>query len=247
MKLIRTVLLAGIVTLLCPIFLSAQIPSDYTITADYQGQSVSEVIKDIESKLPIQFYYKENELPRKSITATFKEAILEDVLYELLRETPMGYIPYRDYAIIIAPQTIVEESYSADYYQALEENLNTDENSRANNRTIVIGDFKNLSPSGKANIKGQIIDEQSKEPIIGATLLWSELNVGTATDYDGNFETDIPTGEYELLIQYIGYSDVLKKVKVYSDGRLDIPLSKAAIDLEAVVVSARAVDANVQG
>ncbi len=246
MKLISSALVTGIIFLLCPSFLSAQIPSDYTITANYQGQSVTAVLQDIESKLPLQFYYKDNELPNKSITATFEESALEDVLYELLRETSLGYIPYRDYAIVIAPQTIVEESYSADYYQALEENLNQDENSRTNKRTIVIGDFKQLSPSGKAKITGQIIDEQTNEPIIGATLLWSELNVGTATDYDGNFETEIPTGEYEVLVQYIGYSDLLKKVKVYSDGTFDIPLSKAAIDLEAVVVSAQAVDANVE-
>ena len=246
MKLTRSILLTVTIALLCPFLLTAQIPSDYTITADYQGQSVKAVLQDIESKLPLQFYYKDNELPNKKITATFQESSLEDVLYEVLRETPMGYIPYRDYAIVIAPQTIVLESYSADYYQALEENLNEDENSRANKRTVVIGDFTQLSPSGKAKITGKITDEQTKEPIIGATLLWSELNVGTASDYDGNFETDIPTGEYEVLVQYIGYSDMLKKVKVYSDGTFDIPLSKAAIDLEAVVVSAQAVDANVE-
>lgn len=246
MKITRSVLIIGILYLVFPIFLTAQIPSEYTITADYQGQSAQAVLQDIESKLPVRFYYKENELPRKTITATFQEAPLEDVLYQLLRETPMGYIPYRDYAIVIAPQTIVEESYSANYYQALEDNLNTDENSRENKQTIIIGDFKKLSPSGKAKITGKILDEQTKEPIIGATLLWSELNVGTATDYDGNFETEIPTGEYELLIQYIGYTDVLKKVKVYSDGTVDIPLAKAAIDLEAVVVSAQAIDANVE-
>lgn len=227
-------------------FLTAQIDSSYTFTATYQAQSIQKVLLDIESKLPIQFYYKEQELPSKKITATFENTLLEDVLYELLRETPMGYIPYRDYAIVLAPQTIVEESYSADYYQALENNLNQDENSQENKRTIVIGDFRNLSPTGKANITGRILDDQTKEPIIGATLLWSELNVGTATDYDGNFETSIPTGEYELLVQYIGYSDVLKKVKVYSDGTLDLPMGKAAIDLEAVVVSAQAVDANVE-
>ena len=210
MKIKKITLLTSIFCLLGSFLLTAQIDSSYTITATYQAQSVQQVLLDIESKLPVQFYYKEQELPRKSITAAYQNTLLEDVLYELLRETPMGYIPYRDYAIVIAPQTIVEESYSADYYQALEDNLNQDEDSRENRRTIVIGDFKQLSPTGKANITGRLTDEQTKEPIIGATLLWSELNIGTATDYDGNFETSIPTGEYEVLVQYIGYSDVLK-------------------------------------
>jgi len=112
--------------------------------------------------------------------------------------------------------------------------LNGGADTRESKRTIVVGDFRNLSPSGKATIKGTIIDEQTNEPIIGATLLWSELSIGTATDYD-----TIPTGEYELLVQYIGYSDQLKKVKVFSDGTVDLALAKAAVNLEEVVVSAR--------
>jgi len=240
------VLLTSLLVGIIPISLLAQIDSDITITATYQGQSIPSVLQSIESNHPIQFYYKESELPQKSITATFEEAKLSDVLFEVLRETPLAAMSYRDYAIIIAPLSIVQESYSSDYYQALQNNLNGGADTRESKRTIVVGDFRNLSPSGKATIKGTIIDEQTNEPIIGATLLWSELSIGTATDYDGNFETTIPTGEYELLVQYIGYSDQLKKVKVFSDGTVDLALAKAAVNLEEVVVSARAVDANVE-
>jgi len=240
------VLLTSLVVGLLPLSLFAQITSDITVTATYQGQSIPSVLQSIESNHPIQFYYKESDLPQKSITATFENTKLSDVLYEVLRDTPLSAMSYRDYAIIIAPQSIVQESYSADYYQALQNNLNEGADTRESKRTIVVGDFRNLSPTGKATITGTIVDEQTNEPIIGATLLWSELNIGTATDYDGNFETTIPTGEYELLVQYIGYSDLLKKVKVFSDGTVDLALPKAAINLEEVVVSARAVDANVE-
>lgn len=229
-----------------PFFLSAQAVTDLPITATFEGQSISSVLQEIENTNKIPFYYKQSDLPNKSITATFENASLSDVLYEVFRDTPIDFMAYRDYAIILAPQNIVQESYSADYYQALENNLNVDENERESKRTIVVGNFKNLSASGRAKIAGTILDEQTEEPIIGATLLFTELNVGTATDFNGAYETEIPTGEYELLIQYIGYSDMVKKVKVFSDGTINLEMAKAAVDLEEVVVSARAVDANVE-
>ena len=246
MKKTITLIYTALILVGIPFFLSAQTITDLPITATFDGQSITSVLQEIENTNNVPFYYKQSDLPNKSITATFDNASLSDVLYEVFRDTPIDFMAYRDYAIILAPQNIIQESYSADYYQALENNLNEDENERESKRTIVVGDFKNLSASGRAKITGTIIDEQTEEPIIGATLLFSELNVGTATDFNGVYEMDIPTGEYELLIQYIGYSDMVKKVKVFSGGTIDLELSKAAIDLEEVVVSARAVDANVE-
>ncbi len=246
MKKIITTIYTTILVVGIPFFLSAQTITDLPITATFEGASIGEVLQEIEKTNNVPFYYKQSDLPNKSITATFENASLSDVLYEVFRETPIDFMAYRDYAIILAPQNIVQESYSADYYQALENNLNEDENERENKRTIVVGNFRNLSATGRAKITGTIVDEQTKEPIIGATLLFTELNVGTATDFNGVYETEIPTGEYELLVQYIGYSDMVKKIKVFSDGTVDLELPKAAVDLEEVVVSARAVDANVE-
>jgi len=70
------VLLTSLLVGIIPISLLAQIDSDITITATYQGQSIPSVLQSIESNHPIQFYYKESELPQKSITATFEEAKL---------------------------------------------------------------------------------------------------------------------------------------------------------------------------
>ena len=239
-------ILISFLLLLSPLSVIAQNIDSLTITASYQAQSINSVVQDLEAAHPIQFYFKEADLPKKSITADFDAALLSEVLEEVFRGTTMDFIIYRDYAVIIAPRRIIQETYSADYYQALESNLDEDESARNNKRTIVVGDFQQLAPSGRAKVTGLIVDEQTKEPIIGATLLWTGLGVGTATDFNGAYETEIPTGEYEVLVQYIGYSDLVKKVKVFSDGTMDLGMDKAAIDLEEVIVSARAADANIE-
>ena len=53
------------------------------------------------------------------------------------------------------------------------------------------------------NVTGQILDQQSGEPLISATIRAG--NVGTTTDLDGNFLLAINPGNYTLSYSYVGY------------------------------------------
>lgn len=248
MKKNLTLLIALAALFVLPCLVHGQInPADsIQITATYDKTPITTVLGQLEQDLNLKFYYQPDELPKRTISREFQKAPLSEVLTDLFRETSLGYMFYRDFAIIVAPQGIIDESFSSNYYQALDENLNDDENRSAKRRKIIIGDVGQMNPSGKATIKGLIKDAQSEEPIIGATVFFAELNSGSASDFDGNFEAEVPVGEYEVTVQYIGYEDVRKKIEVYSDGDMSFDMFKAAINLEEVVVRAQAADANVE-
>ncbi len=248
MKKNLTLLFAFTALLLLPFLVHGQInPADSVqITTTFNKAPIASVLGQLEKELDLKFYYQPDELPKRTISQTYQKTPLSEVLTDLFRETSLGYMFYRDYAIIVAPQGIINESFSANYYQALDENLNDEENLSAKKRKIIIGDVSQMNPSGKAKITGVIKDAQTEEPIIGATVFFAEINSGSATDFDGNFEADVPVGEYEVTVQYIGYEDVRKKIEIYSDGELSFDMFKAAINLEEVVVRAQAADANVE-
>jgi len=248
MKKNLTFVLAFIAILLSPAIVVGQInPADsIQITANYKNAPLTTVLGQLEQDLNLKFYYQAAELPKRSINRNFQKAPLSEVLADLFRETSLGYMFYRDYAIIVAPQGVINESFSSNYYQALEEAQNNDDTRSAKKRKIIIGNVANMNPSGKAVVKGVIKDAQSEEPIIGATIFFAELNSGSATDFDGNFEAEVPVGEYEVTVQYIGYEDVRKKIEVYSDGEISFEMFKSAINLEEVIVRAQAADANVE-
>ncbi|MFK7979838.1 MAG: carboxypeptidase-like regulatory domain-containing protein [Saprospiraceae bacterium] len=248
MKKNLTFQLALIAILFTPSFLFGQVnPADsIQITANYKNIAIPNVLGQLAQDLNIQFYYQADELPKRTINRNFQKAPLSEVLNDLFRETSLGYMFYRDYAIIIAPQGVINESFSSNYYQALEEAQNSEDSRSAKKRKIIIGNVAQMNPSGKAVVKGTIKDAQSEEPIIGATIFFAELNSGSATDFDGNFEAEVPVGEYEVTVQYIGYEDVRKKIEVYSDGEMSFEMFKSAINLEEVIVRAQAADANVE-
>ena len=56
-------------------------------------------------------------------------------------------------------------------------------------------------------VSGQVLDKETKEPIIGATILLEGTNIGTVTDMDGFFNLNFSrTSARELQISYVGYN-----------------------------------------
>lgn len=59
----------------------------------------------------------------------------------------------------------------------------------------------------------QILDEESREPLPGATLYFPQLQKGASADEEGLASVmDIPDGTYSLQIQFLGYEDQRLKV-----------------------------------
>ena len=62
-------------------------------------------------------------------------------------------------------------------------------------------------------VRGMVIDEENKEPVIGAAVFIDGTSKGIATDIDGQFALKVPSGT-TLVISYIGYEK--QKVRVSS-------------------------------
>src|SRR5690554_1556421 len=81
-------------------------------------------------------------------------------------------------------------------------------------------------------IKGTVTD-QNGNPIPGATILVEGSTTGTATDINGEFALDVPTGTV-LIVSFIGYE--AQQITVGSQSTLNIVLQEDLSSLEEVVV-----------
>jgi len=93
-------------------------------------------------------------------------------------------------------------------------------------------------------IRGTVIDQQSKHPIIGATvqLMHENTLIGTATDLDGTFTLlKVPVGRNTLIVSYIGYAEAVLSNVLVNSGKetiLTIPIKEQVTQLNEVVVRA---------
>lgn len=95
-------------------------------------------------------------------------------------------------------------------------------------------------------LKGMIVDNESKFPLIGANISITLDNgnvLGAVTDIDGRYKiSNVPLGRQTIVYSYIGFQDVVKSDIVFSSGKevvIDIEMSESISTLDEVVVSAR--------
>lgn len=85
------------------------------------------------------------------------------------------------------------------------------------------------------HISGHVIDNETKEPLIGATVLRRSNGDGTITDLSGYFQITGVNGSDTLEVTYIGYQ---KALIPHPATNVTIPLSPSANNLQQVVVTA---------
>ncbi|MCF8258754.1 MAG: carboxypeptidase-like regulatory domain-containing protein [Flavobacteriales bacterium] len=93
-------------------------------------------------------------------------------------------------------------------------------------------------------IRGTVVDEDSRVPLIGASVvvLASDPLKGSTTDVDGRFEiTGLPVGRHTLRVQYLGYEPrLISEINVGSAREviLDLTMVESTRQLQEVVVKA---------
>jgi len=96
----------------------------------------------------------------------------------------------------------------------------------------------------QSQIKGQIIDIESKEPLSGASIQILTNNKTTVSNSNGYFEfKDIIVGDYTLKVSYVGYKTVNQIIQTPAQN-LIISLVRSSIMTDEVVVSATRASGN---
>jgi iron complex outermembrane receptor protein len=96
------------------------------------------------------------------------------------------------------------------------------------------------------SISGKILDNETKEGMIGATVLVDGTTLGSITDLEGKFLIkNVATGKVTLRITYVGYEDITTEATVIGGQTTEIEsvtLISSAIGLSDVEVFANVVE-----
>lgn len=89
------------------------------------------------------------------------------------------------------------------------------------------------------NVTGVVTDQRTNERLPGVSVVITELERGTATNANGEFEiTGIPSGTYTLAVTYIGYKRYSTEIQVgTTELTQEIAIQQDILGLEEVVVT----------
>ena len=94
-------------------------------------------------------------------------------------------------------------------------------------------------------IRGRVLDKDTRQPLIGATIRVLDLEtiIASVTDLDGLFElTEVPVGRRRLECQYLGYGTYVSDNLIVNSAKeldLTIELLESSVKMDAVMVYGR--------
>ncbi len=93
-------------------------------------------------------------------------------------------------------------------------------------------------------IRGKVLDDETEQPLPGATVLIKDLESvkGTITNVDGEFQIDnIPVGRHNLTVSFIGYNDIIINNLLLTSSKelvLELKMQEKVTNLKTITVKA---------
>ncbi len=98
----------------------------------------------------------------------------------------------------------------------------------------------NLYSQNTGVLTGTVIDKNTQEELIGATIMLDDTELGTVTEYDGSFIIEnIPAGSYNVSASYVGYRPLTQYNIVVTSGNdntVNFQLEEETIEIEGAVI-----------
>ena len=89
----------------------------------------------------------------------------------------------------------------------------------------------------KFTLSGVVKDSLSGETLIGVNIIIPELQTGTTTNEYGFYSLTLPKGNYNLLVSYIGFSDIRSEINLNENIKLNFVLKENLEELEEVILT----------
>jgi hypothetical protein len=221
-----------------------------SVKISYSGSNVafSKFVDDIEISHQIKFYYDPQWVDSLILSVNFKNLSIGQALNQILQNKNLHYYSDNDGNIIITKSNIKTElSYK---WVTGDSSKRSSNYNRANSDNIIekytYFDAKNKieeisfgvkNSKGNATLTGYIKDLETGEPLIGANVFIDNSTIGVIADVEGYYRINIKCGTYKIGFKTLGMTTIFKKVNLFSNGNLNINLSKDIVALKEVVIT----------
>lgn len=224
------------------------------LTVNLSNGSLDDLVKAVESQSSYHFYFKASDFDSFSVTVSAEKKPLGSILDETFKNTAYHYAIDPQFNVFLTKDIVITTQLLSDIIDNQNRTTNRQaiSNDDENNRISALNERRlfdiGIKNSGKtrATLSGTIKSMNNGEPIIGAAVTIQNSSAGVATDENGNYKLELPSGRHVLIIRSIGMKSTTRTVVLHSDGRLNIEMVPESSNLKEVIVTSDR-DSHVKG
>ena len=247
----------GLTLVLCFVFatLFAQ-TNEKLLSLNIADKPLSEVFSELENLSEFQFYYAEEWLNKDTISKTYQDLTLKEILDDLLADTQINYFISWDNRIILTlnnsiyanlPEGFLEPSIEYDLEISEDDDrgapvfYGTQNNSRRSSaETVRIGKEGASKINKRFTLKGIVTHSRTGLPVPDVAVIEKSLKIGVVTKEDGSYEINLPAGLNVIETSALGLNSKVVNVIIFNDGKLNLSLDEGFEELDEVIVQADA-------
>ncbi len=209
--------------------LTAQSVLDQKLNGSETGKKLVVLMDELEHLHPVKFYYLPAWIESIAIEEDYKDQTLRETFVDLFLGSDLSFVSFGDHDIIIIK----------DPTQAIQRNtlINTAARERKKIEKFVLGSPNEYKKGKKVLMQGSIRDSKTKDPLVGASVVITDLNTGTIRNASGNFEIKVPAGQHVVSFTFVNFEEKVIDLGIYVDGEINLTLEEEPTVLDEVVIS----------
>ncbi len=208
------------------------------LSATYTGIPLIEFLSDLENRFPVTVYYQDDWFAGETVNLSFTNTSLPEVLDKVSKGTPYMYQVIQGNMIVFMPREDVA------FLMGLMIDLSRDMKDVS---VVEIGDPAEAGKYKKAVLTGTVSDGKTGQPLFGATVYIENTTNAVISNLSGAYSLEITPGIYTLVVSSIGFETAEYKIKIISNGNLDIELFEKSHKIEEVAIYGQRTHENVRG
>lgn len=203
----------------------------------------------IYSESGVKIYYQESWVRELTVTIDADQISVRSAVETALQGTGLNVSTWNNNLVVLPGETLLPKLPSYETGKEQSNNQATEEKTLTQSeeryligrkadvtKTIQIGKKSLTGANSMTTIRGRITEQQTGEPVIGATMYIEETKNGTSTDQNGFLSLVILPGSYTAVFAYMGMETEKYQLEVLSDGEFSIEMKKTVIMMKEVVV-----------
>lgn len=218
--------------------------SQQKVTLNLREQSATTLLQEVARQSGLSIYFLPGETDTVQVSVTCKDAHPVKVIEDAIAETSLRMTVFENELYILTNKTIVTNLPA--YLASLNNDESTlDEPSIVSpdrgKKQVASSEYKlyeigQPGANSSATLSGKVIHFNTGETVAGATITIDNGATGTTTDRNGNYSLTLKPGFHELDIASMGIKNTKRKIRIHSDGVLDIETEEEIYLMEELTI-----------
>ncbi len=204
---------------------------DLKLDGKEKGKNLSAYLQELEKINQVKFYFLEDWISDVTFKESFEGITLREALTTLFLGSDLNFIEAGPTAIVLVkdPTLALQRTDIINVAKREQKKINK----------LTIGTFVKSSAPKTVTLSGTIKEGKTKDPMVGVSVVATDLKIGTTTNAEGKFELKIKTGSHVISISYINFEETVIDLDIYDNGAVSWELEEKPTVLEEVIVMDR--------